>query len=254
MSGISFILRVRDEESSLEKSIRSLFGLTIPYEIVVILHCCTDGSPQIAARLAEENQRIRVVTYDHALSRAGYETLATDVTSVHSLSHYYTYCFSLKKYAWSFKWDADFIATDELIAFLNSKSWAPESALYRISASNSTSNNIEGYLSGCTHYYLKYMFWEVPFYEWGYTTYTVDPSIYIRHESELADLKSYWKADPWYLTEDTEEATIVRSRIERLRHDFGDEPEGMARASNPICNDFQLRIMATAPTYVNVRS
>jgi glycosyltransferase involved in cell wall biosynthesis len=53
--GISFIVRARNEEKNLEKCVRSLFTLTIPYEINIILNSCTDRSEEIAKKLAEEN-------------------------------------------------------------------------------------------------------------------------------------------------------------------------------------------------------
>ena len=90
--GISFMVRIRNEEQTLEKSIRSLFKLTIPHEINLILHCCTDNSLSIAKQLASENKNIKIYTYDYSISRAGYENLATDINSHHSLVHYYNYC------------------------------------------------------------------------------------------------------------------------------------------------------------------
>lgn len=42
MDGISFVMRVRNEEDTLETAIRSLFSLTINYEIRIVLHLCTD--------------------------------------------------------------------------------------------------------------------------------------------------------------------------------------------------------------------
>ena len=53
MEGISFIIKVRNEETTLEQCIRSLFPLTVPHEIIVILHCCTDRSKEIAETLAK---------------------------------------------------------------------------------------------------------------------------------------------------------------------------------------------------------
>ena len=108
-SGISFIVRVRNEEKTLEESILSLFNLTIPHEINIILHCCTDNSENIARKLSKQNNNINIFIYDKKLSRAGYETLATDSTSAHSIVKYTNYCFSTGKYSWKFKWDADFL-------------------------------------------------------------------------------------------------------------------------------------------------
>lgn len=119
VSGISFIVRIRDEEDVLYDSISSLKALTIPHEIILILHLCIDSSPQIAEKLANENPNIRVIFYNHEVSKAGYETLATDADSDHSFVKYSNWCFNLKKYPWVFKWDADFLSSEGLIKFLN---------------------------------------------------------------------------------------------------------------------------------------
>ena len=57
-NGISFMVRVRNEEKTVESSIRSHFDLTIPHEINIFLHCCTDDSETIARKLADENVNI----------------------------------------------------------------------------------------------------------------------------------------------------------------------------------------------------
>lgn len=254
LQGISFIVRIRDEEETLEKSIRSLFTLTIPYEIVLVLHCCTDKSLEIAKQLASENRAVKFITYNYEISRAGYENLATDLESKHSLATYYNYCFSQGKFPWKFKWDADFIATPELLDFLNSKEWKKENAVYSIMAKNSTSNNWEGYLIGCLQGYAKHIFWEVPMYTYNYRKYNLNDNQYITHASELTSMKSYWNTNPWYLTEDSDEARLVAERIEKLTNDFGKEPTGMARGSNPVSGPFYLKIKETSPSYINLYS
>ena len=117
--GISFIVRARNEEATLEACLRSLKGLTIPYEIVLVLHMTTDNSRQIAKRLVEEGMPICIFHYDEPLSRAGYENLATDMESQHSMRTFSKWSFEKAMCPWKFRWDADFIASPELIAKLN---------------------------------------------------------------------------------------------------------------------------------------
>jgi cellulose synthase/poly-beta-1,6-N-acetylglucosamine synthase-like glycosyltransferase len=119
MEGVSFMVRARDEEQTLEACVRSLLPLRIPMEIVVVLHRCTDGSAGIVEGLAREDERIRVYEYHEELSRAGYETLATSAGSRHSIVAYDNWCFAKTRLPWVFKWDADFVCTDELRAFLD---------------------------------------------------------------------------------------------------------------------------------------
>ena len=79
----------------------------------------------------------------------------------------------------------------------------------------------------------------------------MDDSISIIHSSELTELKDYWKEKPWYITEESEEANIVKARIQRLVEDFGVEPEGLARASNPECNEKLWIILQKNPDYIH---
>jgi glycosyltransferase involved in cell wall biosynthesis len=251
--GISFILRCRNEEATLERSLQSLKALIIPHEIIVILHRCTDQSADIVINAAEKNPNIRIFTYDTEISRAGYQTLATDYGSPHSIMTYYNWCRAKATKPWIFKWDADFIASPALINYLNANTWAARAA-HRIiiHAKDERERNWEPYLS-CGHAgFGKYIFWEVPLWPQDSTHETLDVSIFIEHASKLDNMKAYWKTPtPWYETEISEDAALVKSRMQRLTEEFGPEPQGMARASNPDCDSPFLRVQAANPSYVN---
>lgn len=247
------MIRARNEEKTIFESITSLFSLSIPCEFIIILHCCTDRSEEIVRALRDP--RIRIYVYDQSISRAGYENLATDMKSSHSMVHYDNWCFSKATMPWVFKWDADFVATPELLSFLQSKQWEYSPGRFCINAKNSTSKNGEFYLACGQKGFTKYLFWEVALYTSSDTTshsVHVDPSICIRHCSELSEMKSYWSEEPWYNTEISEEATLVKERIQKLVADFGPEPPGMARASNPECDSVLTKIRAKKPSYVNI--
>ena len=186
-SGISFIVRVRNEEKTLEESILSLFNLTIPHEINIILHCCTDNSENIARKLSKQNNNINIFIYDKKLSRAGYETLATDSTSAHSIVKYTNYCFSTGKYSWKFKWDADFTASHELIHFLNSKDWVQEDAYYVINYKMKTLTSGEMYLLSSNIYFKKYIWWENTCRNNYTVRYVLDSHICIHHHQNNFD-------------------------------------------------------------------
>jgi glycosyltransferase involved in cell wall biosynthesis len=253
MSGISFLLRCRNEEATLQQSLDSLAALTIDHEIIVVLHRCTDHSADIAASASEKNPNIRIFTYDTEISRAGYQTLATDYGSPHSIMTYYNWCRAKATKPWIFKWDGDFIASPALIDYLNSRAWEHDShSKIIIHAKDATGKNYEPYLSLGLAGYGKYIFWEVPLYYKNSSSTTLDSSIYIEHASKLETIKSYWTTGkPWFETEESEEATTVRDRVARLVADFGPEPQGMARAANPECDSPFLRIKAATPSYVN---
>lgn len=242
MEGISFIVRVRDEEATLEESIRSLFALTIPYEIVIILHLCRDSSKEIAERLSRENSNVRVLTYDHPISRAGYENLCTDEDSPHSIVNYYNWCFSQGKLLWRFKWDADFVASPEFIQYLNWIAWGPYPSNCEIffPAISEDSENTERYLFTGDFRYKKYIFWEILSMT-GQTARIFPEKVYIYHKSALKNKKSYWENTPWFLDysylqtnpEYLKEAIEVLQRYIKLIEICGPEINGQARASCP---------------------
>ncbi len=251
--GISFIIKCRNEEATLHQSLQSLRSLTFEHEIIVILHLCTDRSAEIAAAEAVTNPHIKIYTYDTEISRAGYQTLATDYKSPHSIMTYYNWCIGNAKCPWIFKWDADFVASPGLITYLNSRKWDSEKTTkIMIHAKDETAKNWEPYLSCGLASYGKYYFWETPLWFPPITSITLGPDQHIEHVSKLSNIKGYWKTSkPWFETEASEEAARVKERYDRLTAEFGPEPEGMARASNPACDSPFLRIKATAPSYVN---
>ena len=257
MEGISFVIRVRNEEATLEQCIRSLFPVAIPHEIIVILHCCTDRSKEIAETLAKENSKILIHEYSVEISKAGYETLATDFDSHHSFIRYCNWCFAKAKYLWKCKWDADFKMTPELLTYINSNKelWKKYSKIIQIGAKNSTSVEIGNYFTSCKVSYVKHMFWEVPYHEFypdQFEKYVLK-DIFIEHCSELNNMKQYWLRIPWYETEDSAEARLVKSRIEQLVKDFGPEPVGLARSMNPACERIDIMIQIAKPSYVNIK-
>jgi glycosyltransferase involved in cell wall biosynthesis len=253
--GISFVIRARNEEATLEKSIRSLFALTIPYEIVVVLHLCTDRSKEIVEALQRENDKIHIYEFDVEVSKPGYETLATDVNSDHSFVRYSNWCIQKATLPWIFRWDADFAASEGLLRFLNDREWPRTYGQYFIEARNSTHNNRELYLICGLCNYSKYLFWEVPYYisYTGSSPSSVPDDVFIQHASELSEVKQFWKRIPWYETEDSEEARTVKERIARLTADFGEEPKAMARAGYTACDPLQYAILKASPDYVRIR-
>ena len=251
MEGVSFMVRVRDEEQTLEACILSLLPLRIPMEIVVVLHRCTDGSAGIVEALAREDGRIRVHEYHEELSRAGYETLATSAASRHSIVAYDNWCFAQTRLPWVFKWDADFVCTDELRAFLESRAWPRELGKFRLAAANSTSRNCEWYLACGQVGYAKHVFWEIPLYEPGDYA-DVELEVAFEHRSELAQMKPYWRDAPWFEKGDSDEAGEVRARVARLVETFGPEPRGAARAANPECDPLFWSVVNAHPTFVDL--
>ena len=277
-TGISFLVRVRNEQDFLERSLKSLRKLNFPFEVVIVLHRCTDKSKEIATNFQnEENvkeEKVRIYEYPYKISRAGYELLATDSSSKHNLTAYSNFCLDKskekeKKYPYVFKWDADFYMTDQLANFLNQNAaiWTTEMGANRprnfnILAKSKCFSHKEIYLSSSIWVYSKFMFWEVGNYRENTEQLDVQDDIFIEHMSELDTLKSYWTEPRWFLEdegeeegeEEREEKRIVRERFRRLEADFGPEPQGMARAGNMQGAPSYFAILEKKPDYINIKS
>lgn len=234
MDGISFIIRVRNEEEFLEASLRSISGLTVAHDIHVILNMCTDRSREIAETLQSEGMPIHIHTYDYLLSRAGYELLVTDATSKHSMTEYTRWCLSKATFPWLFRWDADLVMTDPLRELINSNSWkVPEKhSRYYLEARNSDSNSGEHHLFSVPYSVSKYIFWE--------TVNSIGDAIelhangaHMLHLSNLKVKKSYWLEEPWFMNDSSEEAEVLRKKFEILNNICGPEAPGSARRANP---------------------
>lgn len=252
--GISFMLRVRNEEATIGACLDGLKPLTIPHEIVVILHRCTDGSKAITEQKALENPNIRIFEYQEEISRAGYENLATDESSKHSLATYYNWCLSKCKFWWVFKWDADFLPTPELLDMINAKTWEWRAENIFINAQcGDTNNNWEPYLICDRRGYQKHFFWEAPLADKRSQKVTwTQQNVKILHNSPPSTLKAYWLEEPWYEHEQSEEAVLVKRRIKMLEKDFGVPPAGYARAVNPDADSsLMFKIQDNKPWYVS---
>jgi glycosyltransferase involved in cell wall biosynthesis len=246
MEGISFIVRVRNEESTLEQCLRSLSPLKFPYEIIVILHMCTDGSRAIAERLRDEGMPIQIHVYGTPISRAGYETLVTDATSFHSMVYHSKWCHSrTDTYAWKFRWDSDFIATPSLIEYLNGTWWGKPSRPMRIYVLTNVSENHafgEYYLSSGPLVFKKHLFWEQVDIDEPHDGIGSPPNVYIDHASKLENKKAYWDEPSWFLNDTGEEGSTVLRRYQALVALCGTEPSGHAGCGNPNSGDVEGRV------------
>lgn len=243
--GISFIVRARNEEQHLRQCLESLQPLlTIPHEIIVNLHLCTDHSRDIAEECKAAGQPILIYDEVHPVARAGYENLATPVTAPNSMASLTNRCFARASYNWLFKWDADFVASPALLSYLQTELKLDERnpIRYKIPCHVGDQVNVENYLFNCldryfvgvimigTRYvnpifrYTKFVFWEVPNFCVGaqQVQLTATPIWTLPYTV----LKEYWK-EPRCLDADSE------SRYQQLVALFGPEPVGAARAQCP---------------------
>lgn len=231
--GISFIIRARNEEAHLPKALDSLKGLAVPYEVILILHKCTDKSKEIAEQRITEGMPIQIHEWDYPISRAGYENLATPGDHPYSLQTFYNNAFALANLNWIFKWDADFEATTELIQFMNYKldiENLNHHIRYRIPCVLGDRINSEYYLSNCLLLYNKNTFWESPIWHADTKSYDLSESII---SLPVSTIKSYWDEPPWFLEGSLYDAEVAK-KWKFLNLIFGYEIKGGARAS---CGD-----------------
>lgn len=231
--GISFILRCRNEEKYIEKSITSLKNIKVPYEIVVILHNCTDNSEIIVDKLKAKGYPISVYKYNIETSRAGIETLITPMNHPNSLMTYYNFCFSKAKYNWVMKWDADFKSTKSLINFINIKldlrNKNPIRYQIRCKLGFSRKKHIEPYLTNAVAEYYKYYFWEVPAYIDKFKEIKLR-RVTIKSVSTKV-IKNYWYTKPWFMKKESFDSKLVKKYNDAIKI-LKPEPIAMARASN----------------------
>lgn len=268
MEGITFLVRVHNEEETLAHSIQSLFALLISYEILLLLNACTDRSVEIARGLAAANPHIpiRILMYNHTLSRPGYETLATDYHSVHSSTTFLNWGLAWAKYKWIAKWDADFIMTPRLLERIHAEGakglWKQEGRIVRFGARGLDGGVEMGdYMSSCIDHYRKDVFWETPAFRIGGGLRGVKVRLewtdtMVEHASRVDRIKSYWSAPGWYVQEgaaDTQEAALVRERLLALERDFGMQPMGLGRSgTTDAAAAVAMKIVRAKPAYVEL--
>ena len=235
-NGISFIVRAHNEERHLERCITSLDRLTIPFEVNVLLHRCTDNSRQIVERLAATRSNVFIYEYDKEVSRAGYETLVTPALHPNSFISYAAYAFSTGHYKWKFRWDADFAASDGLIDFLNTFDIdTDQDVCYRIPCLLGESGimNAELYLSNCLQGVTKQLFWEVYVFAHNNTEIVLNEECLIESITN-ENVKPYWlNRTPWFVNDQE-----LFDKYQRLVDVIGPEPAGLARASNHECDPY----------------
>ncbi len=216
--GISFLLRAKNEESTIEMNLDSLRNLQTPHEINVFLNLCTDRTEEIVMKCKQRGQNINVYQYPHILGKTGIENMCTPVNSVHSTIWYLNWAMMKSCHEYTFRWDADFIMTAVLRKELESIfAKEPDSPLYRIPAIFSATghSNTEIYLFSniARPRFYKYMLWHAM----NFGDERVDEKVNFRilkgsiiHDSDLTEVKDYWNHKPWWDVDRRPETKSVR--------------------------------------------
>ena len=121
--GVSAMVRVRNEETKIAHSLRSI--LPVVDEVVVVDNGSGDATLEIVDRvraLHDPSGKIRVFSYPHRVSRYGPEHAGTPESSVHSVVYFYNWCAAHSRFKYTLKWDGDTVllreARDEFAALL----------------------------------------------------------------------------------------------------------------------------------------
>ena len=125
--GLTCVFRVRNEAHNLPWVLPPMFEAVD--HVVLVDNRSDDGTPEVAERIAREcgaGDRFTLASYPFRVSRAGGEHLATPPTSVHSLTHFYNWSFSLVRTTFSMKWDGDMVLSREGVTALADLSWQLE--------------------------------------------------------------------------------------------------------------------------------
>jgi glycosyltransferase involved in cell wall biosynthesis len=218
-TSISFMLRCRNEERTLERALTTLeclmkFGIS--YEIVVILHLCTDQSRAIAENYSQISPvPIRIWTYDLEVSRAGVETYVTDADHERSFVFYSNWCLHQTHAPFVYKWDADFemneLLAEEIAGLLIDDTGQPLAVTIPFICNDGVTVSGESYLVSGHLGYTKQVFWEVPIFMQG-VKYVALKNRFLHNDAPAADPKQYWERKPWFADEFEGQGNVFRRR------------------------------------------
>jgi hypothetical protein len=125
--GFTAVVRAKNEADPLPWVLPPL--LRAVERIVLVDNGSTDGTPEVARRVADEcgaAERLEVHSYPFSVARCGEEHLGTPPESVHSLVYFYNWSFSQVRTGYALKWDADMVLTDVAAGVLRDLAWQLE--------------------------------------------------------------------------------------------------------------------------------
>jgi hypothetical protein len=126
-SGFTAVVRVKNESAPLPWILPPL--LRAVERVVLVDNGSTDDTIAVAKRTAAEAalaERLDVRSYPFAVSRCGPEHLDTPADSVHSLTYFYNWSFSLVRTSYALKWDGDMLLTELGVRALQDMGWQLE--------------------------------------------------------------------------------------------------------------------------------
>lgn len=111
--GISFLLRVREDERTLAFALESLLRVPFPYEVLIGLNSPAPACIALAGQFYERDPRhFRVFHYPLEVSLPGLANWVTPVNSAHSFSWLSNWLTQQSSFGYSWRFDADEILTE----------------------------------------------------------------------------------------------------------------------------------------------
>ena len=106
--GLSLIIRAKNEEPNIKQCIESVIDLVD--EIIFVDNGSTDNTYQLVKEYASNYSKIKLYSYNIAVSKVGVEhKAALESENKNTLGTFYNWCLSKATFNNVFKWDADFI-------------------------------------------------------------------------------------------------------------------------------------------------
>jgi hypothetical protein len=245
--GLSFVIRARNEAQALFDNFASLSAVTVPHEIIVVLHRCTDESKTVAEVWNDRGLPIFIVEDKTPISRAGYETLVTPAFHPNSLPEFYNRAFGHAKYRWLLKWDADFVATEYFLDIVNNSLDLDlrEPTAHRLQCElGADAVCHEDYMFNAWYWYGKHYCWE--FCRQAEPKTSVEYTQTCIKSCSPKVIKDYWHEQPWFLREETYDADLAE-KYKILVNLVGPEPAGFARSNNPDFAEQWARLVTATP-------
>lgn len=256
-TSISFMIRCHNAADTLHKAMATLTHLLrygLKYEVVVILHRCTDDSERIADDYARTAPvPVRVLTYDLQVSRDGLETYVTDDDHPCSFVSYTNWCLNQTRAPFVFKWDSDFEMNDvvakKIARVVAEDVGLPVQVTIPTKFKDGAKAALEPWLSNSILRYYKYVMWEVPEFPPNTPTLALD-HWFLHNDSPKSAPKQYWRPDPWFANEVQGLGYVFRRRFEAVQEMLGPRrlPRDVARSCSTNLDNgvyFRLKNLTT---------
>jgi Sulfotransferase family len=125
--GFTAVVRVKNEARTLPWTLPPLLRAT--ERVLLVDNGSTDETVAVAEQVAQSmgaGDRFEVREYPFRVSRCGPEHLGTRPDSIHSLTYFYNWAFSLVGTSYALKWDGDMMLTDSGVQALRDLAWQLE--------------------------------------------------------------------------------------------------------------------------------